>query len=93
MKHTHLQHLQSFVDHAVEVAKEMVTLQPPMVISTKKCPYNPTIHEESTPNWKDDHIDEHVYYFSPTLFCSCDEKDVAVKGQVGNDWSKCMWLL
>ena len=20
---------------------------------------------------------------------SCDEKDVAVKGQVGNDWSKC----
>ena len=87
-----LQGIHQFISKAIEIAWEMVTLQPPMVISMTSPTFDSTCHDASHHCWIDAGFDNPerypMYYLRPTLYHCFDGNFVAAKGWVGNDGTK-----
>ena len=78
--------LRRFVKESVQLACEMITMQPPMIIDMSK-PFNLKIHDPSGGFWCEGFANDERYplfYLRPTLFYCYDGTHVAEKGWVGN---------
>jgi len=74
--------LDEYISTAVQLAWDMVTTQPPVVIDTPPH-FSEEIHERQYTQWDEDLMNYDLSYMRPVLYYSCNGK-LALKGWVGN---------
>ena len=75
----------AFLQKAIELSRQMLTIHPPMIVSTPM-EFNEDVHERHPSHWDDD-VEEvgkfTLVYFRPVLYSSYEEVTPEKKGQVG----------
>ncbi|XP_019860808.1 PREDICTED: uncharacterized protein LOC109589134 isoform X1 [Amphimedon queenslandica] len=75
--------IQEYVVKAITLTHNMLTLVPPLLITTEIKKYNEALHDVNRATWNDDRRKERLIYYRPILLDG-NQLHIAEKGLVGN---------